>query len=248
MTRVLVAGESWSVTSIHTKGFDSFITVDYQEGGGALLAALESGGFDVTYMPCHVASKSFPWTAEELADYDVVLLSDIGANTLLLPADTFVQGRQMSNRLEVLRDWVTAGGGLGMIGGYMSFQGIEAKANYRTSPLAAVLPIVMELGDDRRESPQGVSAHLVGEHPITTGVDARLPILLGYQRFEAAPTATTLASFDDESPLLVVDEVGDGRSLAYASDIGPHWAPDEFTSWSGFSTLWQQAVSWLANK
>ncbi|MDF2443703.1 MAG: hypothetical protein JWR01_1906 [Subtercola sp.] len=56
-----------------------------------------------------------------------------------------------------------------------------------------------------------------------------------------------LATFDD-APLLVVDEIGSGRSLAYSSDIGPHWAPDEFTSWSGFSALWQQAVGWLAGK
>ncbi|WP_430591373.1 glutamine amidotransferase [Humidisolicoccus flavus] len=246
MTRVLVAGESWSVTSIHTKGFDSFTTVDYAEGGAALLQALEDGGFDVTYMPCHVAAKDFPWTLEALSEYDVVLLSDIGANTFLLPAQTFLRGQQAGNRLKVLRDWVHAGGGLGMVGGYMSFQGIEAKANYRGSALAEVLPVDMEVGDDREETPEGVHASLATAHEITEGVDAEFPALLGYQRFVSKASASTLAAFDDGAPLLVVDEVGAGRSLAYASDIGPHWAPEAFTNWNGFTTIWQQAVTWLA--
>lgn len=248
MTRVLVAGESWSVTSIHTKGFDSFTTVDYEEGGAALLGALDAGGFDVTYMPCHVAAKEFPWTLDELSSYDVVLLSDIGANTFLLPAQTFIKGQKTTNRLAVLRDWVRAGGGLGMVGGYMSFQGIEAKANYRGTPLAEVLPVTLETGDDREESPEGVTAHLTGSHAITAGVDASFPPLLGYQRFVPTASADVLAAFDDDAPLLVVDGVGSGRTLAYASDIGPHWAPEEFTDWDGFTTMWQQAVTWLAGK
>jgi uncharacterized membrane protein len=248
MTRVLLAGESWSVTSIHTKGFDSFTTVNYEEGGAALLGALEAGGFDVTYMPCHVAATDFPWTVDELKDFDVVLLSDIGANTFLLPARTFIRGKKSTNRLAALRDWTRAGGGLAMVGGYLSFQGIEAKANYRGTALADALPVVLEIGDDREESPEGLAAHLVGSHAITTGIDSVFPQLLGYQRFVPKSSATVLAAFNDDAPLLVVDELEAGRTLAYASDIGPHWAPQEFTDWAGFTTLWQQAVTWLAGE
>jgi uncharacterized membrane protein len=248
MTRVLVAGESWSVTSTHTKGFDSFTTAAYEEGGAALLGALEAGGFDVTYMPCHVAASNFPWTAEDLGDFDVVVLSDIGANTFLLPAQTFIRGQKTSNRLSVLREWTRDGGGLAMVGGYLSFQGIEAKANYRGTPLADALPVILEAGDDREEAPEGRAAHMVGSHAITDGIDTAFPPLLGYQRLVPKDTATVLAAFDDGAPLLVIDELGSGRTLAYASDIGPHWAPEEFTDWSGFAVLWQQAVAWLAGK
>lgn len=248
MTRVLVAGESWSVTSIHTKGFDSFTTVNYEEGGAALLGALEDGGFDVTYMPCHVAATNFPWTKEELDAYDVVLLSDVGANTFLLPAKTFIKGQKTTNRLAVLRDWAHAGGGLAMVGGYLSFQGIEAKANYRGTPLADALPVSLEIGDDREETPEGVTARLSAIHDVTDGLDTVFPPLLGYQRFVAKDSAQVLAKFDDDAPLLVVDNYGQGRTLAYASDIGPHWAPEEFTDWKGFATMWQQAITWLAGK
>ena len=39
--RVLIAGESWTVHSIHQKGFDSFTTTEYAEGVRWLREALE---------------------------------------------------------------------------------------------------------------------------------------------------------------------------------------------------------------
>ena len=62
--RVLIAGESWTVHSIHQKGFDSFTTTEYAEGVGWLRAALEAGGWQVDYQPSHVAATQFPATAE----------------------------------------------------------------------------------------------------------------------------------------------------------------------------------------
>lgn len=247
MTRVLFAGESWSVTSTHTKGFDSFTTTNYEEGGAALLDALDTDGFEVTYMPCHVAMTSFPSTREELDAYDVVLLSDIGSNSFLLPAATFLLGKRTPNRLDLIRDWTVDGGGFGMIGGYMTFMGIEGKANYRNTSIADILPVDMELGDDRVEAPQGAIARNVESSPITAGVDHTWPALLGYQKFTARDGATVVASFDAD-PMLVTGLFGQGRSLAYASDIGPHWAPEEFTAWSGFGQIWRQSVKWLAGE
>src|SRR5271163_4287853 len=114
--RVLMAGESWTTHSLHIKGFDSFTTSTYMEGGSALIAALRAGGVDVTYQPCHVAANGFPDTAEALAAFDVVILSDIGANTLLLRDSTFMRSEITSNRLELLRTYVEEGGALLMIG------------------------------------------------------------------------------------------------------------------------------------
>src|SRR5690554_4220003 len=119
--RVLIAGESWTVHSIHQKGFDSFTTTEYAEGVGWLRRALEGGGWEVAYQPSHVAAQSFPATAKELAAYDCVLLSDIGSNTLLLSPETFFRFKMLPNRLESIRDYVAAGGGLVMVGGYMTF-------------------------------------------------------------------------------------------------------------------------------
>lgn len=87
--RVLIAGESWVTYSIHQKGFDSFTTTAYEEGVGPLRDALLSRSAEVRYLPNHGAAREFPETADALAAFDVVVLSDIGANTLLLHPDTF---------------------------------------------------------------------------------------------------------------------------------------------------------------
>ena len=244
MAKVLIAGESWSTTSIHVKGFDSFTTVAYEEGVDALRDALLGAAHEVTFMPNHVAAVDFPYTVDELGAWEVVLLSDIGSNTLLIPPATFARFEAKPNRLTALRDWTRAGGGLGMIGGYFSFQGIEAKANYRATPLAEALPVEMEAGDDRVETPEDPTPRIVAaEHPIVDGLPPEWPALLGYQRVGARGDVLATVNGD---PLLVAGEVGEGRAIAYTSDIGPHWAPPAFLAWDGYARLWDQAVRWLA--
>lgn len=246
MARALIAGESWSTTSIHTKGFDVFTSVAYEEGVHEFKSALVDAGHDVTFMPNHVASQSFPYTAEELDSYDVVVLSDIGSNTLLMPNDVYLRGQARPNRLLVLRDWVRGGGSLLMVGGYLSFQGIEAKANYKNSLLAEALPIVMEDGDDREECPEGAIPRLFGPtHPCTAGLPDTWPALLGFQRLGARSASEVLAQINGR-PLLTVGAYHRGRCAAFASDIGPHWAPTAFTQWEGFARLWSQTIDWLA--
>src|SRR6266852_6859360 len=71
------------------------------------------------HLPGHLAGGEFPNTEEGLSVYDVVILSDIGANTLLLHPDTWIHGRPTPNRLRPLREWVTRGGGLIMCGGLL---------------------------------------------------------------------------------------------------------------------------------
>lgn len=246
MARVLVAGESWSTTSVHTKGFDSFVTSAYEEGAEHFLAALERGGHRVVFQPNHVAAERFPTSEDELREFDVVVLSDIGANTLLLPKRVFGEGQQVAaNRLSLLVDWVRGGGALLMVGGYLSFQGIEAKANYKNTPLAEVLPVLMEPGDDREESPQGAVPRVTMTHPITESLPSEIPAVLGYQRLEAKEGTEVLIAVDDR-PLLVVGTEGQGRVAAFASDMGPHWLPTSFLEWEGFDAMWQQTVTWLS--
>jgi uncharacterized membrane protein len=246
MARVLIAGESWTTTSIHVKGFDSFTTVAYEEGVAALRDALLGAGHEVTFMPNHVAAVDFPFTPGELDAWDVVLLSDIGSNTLLVPPATFARFEAVPNRLAALRDWTRAGGGVGMIGGYLSFQGIEGKANYRSTPVADVLPVELEAGDDRVEMPEDPAPRRTGvAHPVVDGLPDMWPALLGYQRVQVRADAVELVSVDAH-PLVAVGEQGKGRSLAYTSDIGPHWAPPAFLAWEGYARFWDQAVRWLA--
>ena len=77
-----------------------------------------------------------------------------------------------------------------MVGGYLSFQGIEGKANYANTALAGVLPVVLEAGDDREETPEGVCPRVLDmTHPLVAGLPAAWPALLGYQRARPKPGA-----------------------------------------------------------
>lgn len=243
--RVLIAGESWTVHSIHQKGFDSFTTTEYAEGVRWLRAALEAAGWEVTYQPSHVAAREFPHTAEELAAYDCVMLSDIGANTLLLHPDTFSRSKTLPNRLHAIRDYVANGGGFVMVGGYLTFQGIDAKAQYAGTAIEDILPITMHRQDDRMECPQGVEPVIKMEHPVLDGLDGQWPDLLGYNQIAAKTGAEVLVSVGDD-PLIVTGSFGKGRALAFASDCGPHWAPPAFVEWDGYNRLWGQIADWTA--
>lgn len=109
------------------------------------------------FLPNHDAARKFPVSMEELRNYDVVILSDIGSNTLLLHPDTFSRSIPMADRCALLAEYVRQGGGLIMVGGYMSFSGIDGKARYRQTVLREVLPVTMVERDDRVECPQGFS-------------------------------------------------------------------------------------------
>jgi uncharacterized membrane protein len=246
--RVLIAGESWTVHSIHQKGFDSFTTTEYAEGVRWLKDALEAGGWDVHYQPAHIAAREFPFTAEDLAAYDCVMLSDIGANTLLLHPDTFVRSKPLPNRLDAIREYVENGGGFVMIGGYLTFQGIDAKGKYHGSPIEKILPVELDIGDDRVEAPQGVAPRVTdAAHPIVAGIEGAWPDLLGYNHLTPKPEGDVIVTVG-EDPLIVAGTFGKGRSVAFSSDCGPHWAPPPFVDWPDYARLWQQIAGWAAGE
>lgn len=246
--RVLLAGESWVSSTTHFKGWDFFSSTVYDTGLRYLEAALRGAGVEFTYIPNHLADVEFPNTVEALSAYDVIVLSDIGANTLLLHPDTWLRGKSTPNRLQLLKQWVMSGGGLAMAGGYYSFAGIYAAAKYYRTPVEDVLPVSIFTFDDRLETPEGVQPVVVTpEHPILEGMPESWPALLGHNELTLKPGADLLVQAGTH-PLLAVQTVGSGRTLAWASDIGPHWCPEPFATWEGYARLWVQAVEWLAGR
>ncbi|PJM74081.1 cytoplasmic protein [Bifidobacterium primatium] len=248
MANVLLAGESWVSDVVDHKGFDHFPHTQVHIGCAKLLKALRNAGHAVTHMRSHDVSTDFPNTLDELNTYDVLILSDVGANTLLLSPEVFEEGRRMPNRLKLIREWVRGGGGLLMAGGYLSFQGFQGMANYAGTPVEEALPVRISHWDDRVEAPEGVEPELTdAAHPITDGLDRIWPFVLGYQKLEADADAQVLATVEG-SPMLVAKSFGEGRSVAFASDISPHWAPEEFMNWPGYQRLFDNIVTWLAQE
>lgn len=246
---VLVAGESWITQATHVKGVDHFTISSYVEGIGPLRRALEAGGHTVTHLPAHLVPDGFPDTPADLAAYDVVVLSDIGANSLLLPTAVIERSEPRPNRLASLVDWVHDGGGLVMVGGYLSFTGFEAKAAFAGTPVDDVLPVRCLPGDDRVEAPQGLAPELTAPgHPALGGVDGSWPHLLGYNRTVTGDDAHVLATIGGD-PLVAVREVGAGRTAVFTSDCAPHWAPPEFCEhWDGYGPLWRGLLGWVAGE
>jgi uncharacterized membrane protein len=247
MARVLLAGESWISTATHIKGFDEFTSTTFHTGADAFIAAADAQGIEIEQMYAHDVPQKFPRTVEALSAYDVVILSDIGANSFELPPEVWLGWQRTDNPLVALAEWTKAGGGLMMAGGYLSFQGFQARANFARSPLSGVLPVTMLDCDDRAERPQGASVALVDQgHPIGAAWGQDAPVLLGYNVVRAKDGAEVVATVD-EDVLIATMAVEKGRSLVWTSDIGPHWCPDEFLAWQGFEPLVGAMLRWLGS-
>jgi uncharacterized membrane protein len=244
--RVLLCGESWVTHSVHIKGVDSFSTSSYVEGAGHLRAALAGAGVAVEYLPGHLVPEQFPSTADELSGYDAVILSDIGANSILLAPQTFEQSQRAPDRLAAVERYVRGGGGLLMIGGYLSFAGIDGKARYHGTPVEDALPVRIGSVDDRAECPQGVVPEPdPAGHPVLHGVPAPWPAVLGYNRVTAREDAEVVVRCGAD-PLVACGRYHAGRGAVFTSDCAPHWAPPEFLAWPGYQVLWPNLITWLA--
>ncbi|WP_337269162.1 glutamine amidotransferase [Oryzifoliimicrobium ureilyticus] len=248
--KVLLVGESWVSSATHYKGFDQFGSVTFHLGAEPLVAALKGTEFEIDYLPAHEAVEKFPFAGEGLSSYHAIILSDIGANSLLLPPDVWLHGKPVANRLKIIREWTAKGGGLIMAGGYFSFQGIDGKARWRRTPVEEALPVVCLPYDDRLEVPEGFRAVLTAKsHPILSGIDREWPLLLGANEVlvKDDPSVEVLATLPQEEgahPLLVTGSHGAGRTVAWTSDIGPHWLPNSFVSWPGYAQLWLNILRW----
>ena len=136
-----------------------------------------------------------------------------------------------------------------MVGGYYSFQGINGGARYHGTPVEEALPVEILPYDDRVEAPEGFTPVIrQKEHPILAGFTGEWPPLLGFNEVRPKAGASILATVSadyGEKPLLVAGGLGQGRTLAWTSDIGPHWLPPEFAAWDGYARLWRQSLEWL---
>ena len=249
--KILLAGESWVSAATHYKGHDQFASITYHLGAEPLVEALRNSEFELTYLPGHEVPERFPASLEALAAYDAVLLSDIGSNSVLLHPDVWLRSRTFPNRVKLLREWVGKGGALAMIGGYLSYQGIDGRARWRGTAVEDVLPVNCLPYDDRVEIPEGATAvvHMPG-HPIVAGMMGSWPAVLGVnevavKKDRRVELIASLPADQGGHPLLVAGEFGEGRAVAWTTDIGPHWLSPDFCQWDGYARLWVQMLEWL---
>ncbi len=241
--KVLIAGESWFIYMTHVKGFDTFYTAKYEEGVEPLRKAFINNGIEVSYLPNHLVAEQFPNTLEELKQYDCIIFSDMGANTVLLSNDVFERGQRRPDRLALVKEYVEQGGSFMMVGGYMSFAGIDAKARFGQTAIADILPVACLDIDDRVETPQGVTPTVVKEHPVLAGLND-WPHFLGYNKTKPIAEGEVLMNIG-EDPFIAVRKVGKGKTAVFTSDCAPHWGSPEFVAWENYDKLWGNLFSYL---
>ena len=253
MKPVLLAGETFHVTSFAAKGYEVGASSRYSNGAERYIKGLAAHDIAVVQIGGERCESEFPTTMEALSAYSVVLLSDVGALSLLYTAETRA-GRRSVNRLELLREWVEQGGALMMAGGYCSFQGIDGLAMFRGTAVEECLPIECFPGPDGLEAPEGLDP-VIDEtgHPILTGVPSPIPYVLGMNRVAARAGTDTKTLIHcghrhGQMPLLSVRDYGAGRSLAWMTDIGPHWLSQDFMQWPGYDRLMANMIRWLSRE
>jgi hypothetical protein len=174
----------------------------------------------------HVESGERVGEKRLAASYAAVIISDY-------PAANFAAGA-----MERLAEDVNHGCGLLMIGGWTSFHGLNGL--YNASPLASVLPVEMEHGDDRINWPYPCLMSKNQQHEILAGLPFDVPPTIGgLNRVRPKRDAQTLLSAMffkprkaeglwavqpiETHPLLCIGFHGEGRAACYMSDFAPHW-------------------------
>ena len=203
-------------------------------------------------------------TAERLEQIDVVLLGDFEASML------------DESAYERLRDWVDAGGGMMILGGYRNL----TSAGLYATPLAETLPLEPARGLEQINEPFTFSPTEAGlSHPALTLTgdrvrDARmwerLPALLGVVATgPAKPAATVLARHPRTNPdagedgqaggsggdrgyaVLATQPFGQGRVAMLTADTTWRWS--RLTRLRGesdalYARFWSQWVRYLAQR
>ena len=144
----------------------------------------------------------------------------------------------------LIRDYVRQGGALLMVGGYMAFSGVDAKAKYGHTAIAEVLPVKCLEVDDLMEHPEGIYPTVAQKHPALQDVPQNWPHFLGYNKTLPVEGCDVVMTIEGD-PFLAFGDFGQGRAAAFTSDCAPHWGPPEFVNWEGYRPLWKGIVDYI---
>jgi uncharacterized membrane protein len=223
----------------------------YFEMGKYFINALVENDIEVNYIPTNKVAEEFPWSLEEMKKFNVIVVSDVGSDTFLISSRTMA-GEKTPNRLKLIEEFVSEGGGFLMWGGYLSFTGLYGKGFYKNTVIEKILPVNLMTTDDRVEVPEGfLPKILLKDHPILNGITEKWQgWFLSYNRLIAKEGADVIAVIEEYGgdPFLAAWEYSKGRTLASAVDCAHHGAAPSFLKWEYSKKLYANMVKWLAKK
>jgi uncharacterized membrane protein len=226
--------------------------------GTWLKAALESSGqHTVVSVPAWEFYKLGPGEYEQvLADYDVLIFSDVEAKNFQLAPSFFDRQKfgqailTFPDRIRLTVEAVQAGKAAMFLGGWLSFTGEMGKGGWNRTRLREILPVQCSDFEDLVESTEGFTASLakVG-HRVFSNLDFdTFPPILGYNKVTAradCPVLLNVAQTGD--PLVAVGRFGRGQTLAYMSDPAPHWGCN-FVFWEQYPLFWLDCLAYLLER
>jgi uncharacterized membrane protein len=184
-----------------------------------------------------------------------LVISDVEAKCFHLYPTFFDRARReqrvvkFPDRLEAIKAWIHAGGGLMMLGGWLSFSGAREMGGWRRSALASALPVECLVGEDLVESSAGFTAEVIEpQHPLTVDLPwETFPPIFGYNELVPRSGSQVVVRVRETGhPLVVAGEFGRGRIAIYASDPAPHWGLN-FELWEGYDAFWRRMLSWVGS-
>jgi len=184
-----------------------------------------------------------PKTRQEWKRFDAVLVGDVPSSVFSL------------SQLRNLERAVSQNGiGFGMIAGTRNF----SAGGYARSPVAKLLPVTLGgetpfRGEYRlRFTPGGLGHFMVrldSDPDANRKAWAEVRPLSGGIAFSGTkPGAHVLAYGPDNQPILVVQQYGKGRTMAFAADTTWRWAFAEKDTKKFHRRFWRQALLWLGDK
>ena len=187
--KVLYVGDTQVNVQTPIKGIDSWTFAYYSDSARYLRNALRAADdIILDHIPSMNCIADMPSTVEEMKQYDAILVSDVGYNNIVFQPGN-VQPFKVPmgpDRVKALCEYVNQGGGFMMIGGWLSFSGMQGKGMYGGTKVEELLPVTcMPRGaDDRMEITEGYAMQLDDpNHPIVKDIDWSVPyMLMGYNK------------------------------------------------------------------
>lgn len=249
--RVLYTGDTQVNLMTSMKGIDSWSFSYYTDSARFLRDALNNNPeMDCDHIPSSETIAKFPSMQEDLEEYDCLIVSDVGYNNLSFQPGNIPPFRipMGPDRVSAISDYVLGGGGFLMVGGWLSFSGIQGKGLYGGTAIEEILPVTCEPRgvDDRIEVTEGFSIDISEpSHPIVVDLPWEEDyLLLGYNKVHLKEGSDLVASFRGD-PIIATRRVGKGRTSVFTSDVGPHWG-GSLLEWPGYAEFWQRMVQWTA--
>lgn len=134
-----------------------------------------------------------------------------------------------------------------MLGGWLSFSGVQSRSGWGRSTLQEALPVNCLLIEDLVESSAGFTAEVVKpDHPVVKGLAwDTFPPIFGYNEVTVKNEDDVIVRVKETGhPLVVAGAYGQGRVFTYMSDPAPHWGIN-FELWENYNDFWLQAYNWI---